>query len=249
VVETALLAVLDLHDPKTGFWFQDATRQDYFRGILHSAQPLIALATYAETFPHGPLVSRCAETVRACFRDYIGPMRETNPFGVIPFGMFARPLSKEDNYRPWHDGIYYRFFMPVHTPEKVNHGLGGHWTSWCHALAACWKVFGEETGREASLSQLHWLLGNNPLNASSMNGVGYSQPMPHSRFFGQLQGGFMIGPRGNAADEFYMDLAARGDWSTCEYWTLNQANSLMALSHLLPHEIPASRKLGVVQKG
>src|SRR5262249_13515763 len=96
--------------------------------------------------------------------------------------------------------------------------------------------------------QLHWLMGNNPLNVSMISGVGYAQAMPYSRFYGKLPGGFCLGPRGDAADRMVVDEEGRNDWSTGEYWMPTLAKTLLALSHLLPAHVDQSRKLGYVER-
>ena len=236
--------LVELHDAPTGFWFNDTRRDDYFRGILHSAQPLIALTAWAEAFPAHARRNEIEAILRHCLAAYVEPLRATNPFGIIPFGLYPKPATEGDRYREWNHGLFYRFFMPALSPQRVNHGLGGHWTSWAHALAYAGQVFGIADAREAALDQIRWLLGNNPLHVSFVNGIGYNQPMPHSRFLGQLPGAPMIGPRGDANDEFYTDTMGRADWSTCEYWVATGGNMVMALSHLIPKHIPEANKLG-----
>jgi hypothetical protein len=243
-VDTALDSLLQLFTPTAGCWFMDESKSDFYRGILHSAQPLIALTSVIDAIPHHPKRAKIEETIRHCMKQYVQPMQSTNPFRIIPFGLYPQPATQGDHYRKWNEDTYYRFFMPDHSPQRVNHGLGAHWTSWAHALAYVHHVMGIEEAREAALDQIRWMIGNNPTHTSFINGLGYNHPMPHSRFLGQIQGGIMIGPRGNAEDEFYVDRAGRADWSTCEYWVTNAANMLLALSYLLPQNIPQDAKLG-----
>lgn len=44
-----------LQDEELGFWLMDQSKKDPYRGILHSAQPLIALAEYMIIFPKSEL--------------------------------------------------------------------------------------------------------------------------------------------------------------------------------------------------
>ena len=127
-------------------------------------------------------------------------------------GFWVTDARNEDSYR----GLSFRFFMPANSPRKVNCGLGAHWTGWARALACCADVFYHPKCRMAALDQLHWLLGTNPFRASFVSGIGYNNPMPYSRPFGHIVGGFMNGPRGNARDEIFADTGGHCDWSTCE---------------------------------
>ena len=216
-----------------------------FRGILHSAQPLLALIAFCERHPSHTLTSRARETLSSCFRDYVEPLRAESPFGVVPFGLYRDPPETRDRYRPWRDGLAYRYFLPDDSEMRINHGLSGHWTSWAHALAAGATLLGRHDLREAALDQVHWIVGSNPYGASMVTGVGFGHPVPHSSFIGAHVGGVMVGPRGTADDEPFIDAEMRMDWASTEYWNLSLANLMQALAHLIPGEVPVERKLGL----
>jgi hypothetical protein len=246
--EDAALAVtelLELADSATGFFFNDSGRRQPFRGILHSAQPLLALIAFCERHPAHALAAPARSTLETCFSEYVEPLRTESPFGVIPYGLFRDPPKTRDRYHPWKDGLSYRYFLPDDSETRINHGLSGHWTSWAHALAAGATLFDRREWREAALDQIHWLVGANPDGVSLVTGVGFSQPVPHSSFIGAHPGGIMVGPRGTADDHPFIDVEMRMDWASTEYWNLSLANLLQALAHLIPREVPAERKLGL----
>ncbi len=243
-VAAALAGLLELWSPQTAFWFMDAAKSESYHGILQSSQPLIALAALIEAVPDHPRRREIEGIVRRCVAEYVSPLCATNAFGYMPYGLYLDPPTTADLYRPCAGGRTYRLFMPAHSRQRVNIGLGGHAMSWAHGLAYCSRVFDLPEARNLALSQLFWLLGNNPAQVSFVTGVGYNNPMPHSRAFGLIPGGFMVGPRGNADDEVFIDTAGHGDWSTCEYWNPIGANAVMALADLLPVRVAAERKLG-----
>jgi hypothetical protein len=241
----ALVSVLlDLQSPEGGFWFMDRDRREPYRGIVSSAQPLIALAAFLESDFDHPLAGQVRDALNRSWEKFVLPMLSTNPFGMMPYGLFSAPLDGGDAYHPWHDGRVYRFFMPPGAPQKINHGLAGHWTSWAHALALLGRVLEKEECRSAAFDQLAWLTGNNPLNVSMITGVGSHGASPYSRFYGALPGGFSIGPRGTAEDGIRVDTEGRTEWSSGEYWLLPLANASMAIATLLPARVLASAKLG-----
>jgi len=243
----ALVSVLlDLQSPDGAFWFMDSSRREPYRGIVNSAQPAIALAAFIENDYEHPLVAQARGSLERHWKDYVSPMLATNPFGIMPFGLFTAPGAEGDSYHPW--GRYvYRFFMPTHSPQKVNHGLSSHWTSWAHGLAAMSRALERRDCQDAAFDQIAWLTGNNPLNVSMISGVGYTQAMPYSRFYGRLAGGFSVGPQGTAEDEIFADLDGKNLQSSGEYWMAPLANTLMALAMLLPSKVLASRKLGAAK--
>jgi hypothetical protein len=241
----ALVSVLlDLQSAEHGFWFMDNGRKDPYRGIVNAAQPVIALVAFIESDYEHPLVAPARRALERCWERFVQPMLATNPFGMMPYGVYAAPRTKGDLYRPWTGGMVFRFFMPEHAPERVNHGLASHWTSWAHGLASMGRVLERADLREAAFDQLSWLMGCNPLAVSMVTGVGYHQATPYSRFHGPSAGGFCLGPRGTAEDEIYVDTEGRIVWSTGEYWMTPLANALMALSELIPARVGGTGKLG-----
>jgi hypothetical protein len=240
----ALVSVLlDLQSPERGFWFMDASRAEPYRGIMNAAQPVIALASFVESDYAHSLVEQARAALELCRERYIMPMLATNPFGIMPYGMYSSPRTKGDTYHA-REGMVYRFFMPECAPEKVNHGISSHWTSWAHALAMMGGILEDAPCHEAAFDQLSWLLGCNPLNVSMVTGVGCRNATPYSRFYGPLPGGFSIGPRGTAEDTIYADVEGRSVWSSGEYWMAPLANTLLALSNLLPAKVPSNGRLG-----
>jgi hypothetical protein len=237
-VAAGVAELLELVDPATRFFFNDVGRDQPFRGILHSAQPLLALIGFLERHPAHGVAENARDTLEACFRHYVEPLRAESPFGIVPFGLFRDPPQTRDRYRPWKAGLAYRFFLPDESETRINHGLSGHWTSWAHALAAGGTLLGRSDWHEAALDQIQWIVGANPYGVSMMTGVGFGHPVPHSSFFGAHVGGIMVGPRGTLEDEAFIDVEMRMDWASTEYWNLSLANLLQALAHLTPTNVP-----------
>jgi hypothetical protein len=235
----AIVSVLiDLQSAEGGFWYVDAERKEPYRGILHAAQPAIALAEFVESDYENPLASQARDRLELHWTRYAQPMLATNPFGMMPYGLFSAPGPGTDAYHPWDRGpgrgLCYRFFMPTQRPGGIVHGLASHWTSWAHAFSGLARVLECDGCRQAGFDQLSWLLGNNPLGASAVTGVGYRNVVPYSRFQGPAQGGFCNGFRGSAEDEVQSDLDGALDWTTGEYWMAPLASALLALAGLVP---------------
>jgi hypothetical protein len=236
--------LIDNFDHDLGFWRNASGGSEPYRAILHSAQPLIALVEVGRESNDAALGERIAGVLRRCLEAYVYPMAGLTPFAILPFGAYREVVSEGDLYRPWRDGYRYRFLMPENHPQRINHGLGGHWTSWAHALAAVAAYLGEPRCADLAWSQLHWLLGCNPFNSCVVSGVGYNNPMPHSRFLGTYPGGFCSGFNGSADDMPRLDLEGDAQWNTTEYWMTPLSNTLMALALLNPPDPAADRKLG-----
>ena len=248
IMEDDIKKLLSNFSDEFGFWWMDTNKKDPYRGILHSAQPLIALLLFLERYPDHHLNHTVKEILNQCIDEYIFPITQTNPYQIMPYGLYASDFTTKDQYRPFRNGFKFRFFMPDHSPQRINHGLGGHWTSWAHAFALAGKALNKTKLTELAWQQLFWLWGFNPLSVCSVDGIGYNNPMPHSRFLGTMVGGFQVGARGNANDEIVIDQEGRAEWSSTEYWNVPTANALMALSILLPKDIKQENKLGFMKK-
>jgi hypothetical protein len=243
-VDEAAAALLETFDDGLGFWRRSTTEAEPYRGILHSAQPIIALTHYLDHGEEGAHAQAARAALVSCMERYIAPMTATNPYHFMPFGRYSAPATDGDTYHDFGDGTVYRYCMPVNHPQQINHGLSGHWMSWAHGLAYAGQVLGGGRWTELAWAQLEWLTGNNHADVSFISGVGYLNPMPHSRFYGTVIGGFMNGFRGTEPDVPFVDLARDAEWNSTEYWNTPLANCLMALSILLPPMILERRKLG-----
>ncbi len=244
----AIVSVLmDLQDGEAGFWYADADREEPWRGILHAAQPAIALAEFIESDYENPLAAQARDRLELHWRRYALPMLATNPFGAMPYGLFAGKArssgaqgtpAEADVYHQWQPGeargLGYRFFMPAREPGATAHGLASHWTSWAHAFSLLARVLESDECLQAGRDQLAWLLGNNPLGVSAVTGVGVRTVVPCSAFQGPSPGGFCKAFRGNGRDEIESNLGGTMDWSTGEYGMAPLANALLALAGLLP---------------
>lgn len=243
-VESAIELLLENYDTALAFWRQSAIDDDPYRAILHSGQPIIALTMYIEQCPKGKWTQRAKDVLHDCYERYIRPLSQTNPYQFIPFGLYRTPASEGELYRPWRDGLFYRYCMPANHPQRVNHGLSGHWMSWAYALACMADALGNTAFSDLAWAQIYWLMGNNDHDVTMVSGIGYNNLMPHSRFLGTIPGGFCNGFRGTIEDIPYVDMERRAEWNSTEYWNVPLSNCLMALARLLPRHISNRAKLG-----
>lgn len=244
-VKSEAIGLLLNFNPDISYWYQDESLEDPYRGILHSAQPVIALLKFLALDISNEFKVHIEENLLSTWRNYIQPLTEFTVFGYMPYGIYCRPASQKDCYTPWKKGWLIRRFMPGHSPQKINHGLNGHYTSWAHALAIMGNHFKNREMNNAAWNQIYWMLGFNPFSVSFITGVGYNNPMPHSRFLGTAIGGFMSGFIGNSDDTPHVDLEAKAQWNSTEFWVTPQANLCMALAELLPEEVKPEAKIGI----
>ena len=232
------------YNKNISFWCMDEKLNDPYRGILHSAQPIIALLKFVELNIPEKLNKEISVKIHQCWKNYIEPLSKTSVFEYMPYGTFFQSATEKDVYTPFQNGLVYRRFMPDNSKQKINHGLNGHYSSWAHALAMMGNYFENDDMRDLAWKQFYWTLGANDFNASFISGVGFNNPMPHSRFLGTNIGGYLIGFIGKANDKPFVDMEAKAQWNSTEYWVTPIANFCMALAELLPVEIQPETKLG-----
>lgn len=243
-VETCTEKLLENFSPTLGFWIDRTNEAEPYRGILHSAQPLIALAEVIKSAQDEVLIAKLKGVLHVCLENYILPLSGQSPFGFMPFGVYTKAASEGDVYRAWKNDLVFRFFMPARHHQNINHGLGGHWMSWAHGLALVGSVLQDARATNLAWKQIHWVTGQNLHNATLISGVGYNNPMPYSRFFGTYIGGFCAGFCSTPEDMPYQDQIAEPQWNSTEYWMVPLSNMLMALTLLIPKNSQATHKLG-----
>ncbi len=238
-------SLLKNYNPAISFWCQDEKQNDPFRGILHSAQPIISLVNFLRLRVDREISQKVEVLLSDSWKNYIYPLSQVTSFGYMPYGTWFKPASESDRYTHWKNELFYRKFMPAHSKQKINHGLNGHFLSWAHGLALTGNYFNNQKMKDTAWNQIYQALGFNSFNVSFISGIGFNNPMPHSRFLGTTIGGFMAGFIGNTDDSPHVDINAKAQWNTTEYWNTPIANLCMALAELLPGKISSEKKLGM----
>ncbi len=206
----------------------------YFN-VVFPAMPAYALLELHELFRDAPDRTKWNDAVRMYLDEYLIPISQRNPYGIIPSGLFVGQPTPE-TYRPLAGQLTYRYFMPVRK-QFWWQGINSHLES-CALLAARFAVLEKNApgaGKQyADLAyrQLEWVMGANPFGACMMTGEGMRNPYPHSRFVGLILGGIMNGIAGNAEDQPVLDEAYAIDWRTNEYWSPHVAYYLWSVSTL-----------------
>jgi hypothetical protein len=199
-----------------GFFYADAGRKDFFRNPRDSGVPLIALCEAYDTAGSAALRNEIGHAIGMYCDEYCLPLMATSPFGIMPYGIYAKTVDGE-TYRKLEGDLAFRFFVEV--KGKCAFGLNSHLLS--HAVGFCLasRIIGKKELNTSAKNQLEWVMGFNPINACMMTGEGVNNPYPHSRFLGLIIGGVMNGIAGNEDDMPFIDMHHTMDWRTTEYWS------------------------------
>jgi hypothetical protein len=194
------------------------------------AIPPLVLLELAAALPGHAQAGRWRDAVRLHLDEFVLPMCSRSVYRIMPFGLFVGSPTPE-LYRPLAGRLTYRYFMPVRK-QFWWIGTTAHLAGYAMTLARAARTFGEAAYRDLAYRQLEWVMGGNPFGACLMTGEGIRNPYPHSTFVGLIRGGIMNGIAGNASDEPILDTRNRLDWRTTEYWGLNSAHYIAAVSML-----------------
>ena len=207
--------------PVAGLFLRSDQRREPAREIMYGNLPLLALGVLLERFGNRSDAARWREALRLHL-DYLAAMAGRSAFGTIPYGVFfaADPGGGRRLGDHW-----YRWFMPQHNENPSSPdwwvGINAHLASNGVGLLRASRLLNDPAPEMLAQRQLDWIVGVNPLCASTMTGVGSNQPRLFvTREFKpptpEIPGGVMNGLGGDDNDRV---VALPGSYHTCEYWT------------------------------
>lgn len=203
-------------DPSiTGFFRHRPGTDRAHRDVWHGRTPFLALCSLASSYPDHPDASRWKDGIRRYAAGYLLPIARQNCFGMVPLGLY----SGTDPAGRTVGSYSYRYFM---RPRNWWVGVNSHVAAAGIGLCEAARLLDEGELMNLAQRQMDWILGFNPLHASTVVGVGHNHPgrFVNSQAFDpptpQIPGAVMNGIGGNAEDQ-----PVRGDgwYHTAEYWT------------------------------
>jgi hypothetical protein len=207
--------------PVWGFFWERAepeiasTALEPYKSIWQGCWPLLGLTTLLQAYPSHPRAGAWAAGVSLFCGNYLAPMAERNPFGIVPYGLFRQPPGGGRQVGKF----WYRYFFPDNPNWVV--GINANLASAGVGLALAGRLLERPEWTALAQRQLDWILGVNPFNASTVMGSGYNNPQ-HMLSGGYypptpyLPGAVMNGLSGDAGDAPRL---RPGQYQECEYWT------------------------------
>lgn len=188
------------NDPAAACFFVDAERKALATVSLFSP---IALAEMALLQPRHPDAPRWKRAV-ALIAEQKCRLSERNPWGLIPSYWYAQSPGAG---RPGGSGSY-RYFLRFRSPNggEIRVGANGDICNAALFLLRAYRVTGDARCLSVAQSQVDWIMGGNPFDASTIEGVGLNQPLRFingGEFFPpvpQIPGAVMTGIMGDADD-------------------------------------------------
>jgi hypothetical protein len=192
--------------------------------------PLWGLCTFCEVFVGAPEATRALQALYTHVEGTVLPLAERSTYGQLPYSFYAtdpgggRMLGE----------LFYRWGYVNHEDDAWWNGVTPHLASTGAALAKAARILGRPELRAIAQRQLDFVLGANPFNASTVEGVGYNQPdffkttefVPHTP---RIVGAVMAGIGTSEEDQ---PILLPGWWQTTEYWMESVAHTMLLMNEL-----------------
>ena len=215
----------------SGFFYTSMSDHEPFKDIWQGPLELIGVCDLIQTFPDHKDVSVWKEIITDYSVKYLSFFSDKNSFGIVPYGLF----SKEDPGGNRKLGNYwYRYFMHPELHWWV--GINANLASAGIGLLKASVILNDPKLKSIAQKQLDWIIGVNPFNSSTIEGVGYNQPI---RFINGgefrpatpvIPGAVMNGLGGDKDDQPYLIL--KNNYNQSEYWTPMVAYTLWLMGEI-----------------
>ena len=217
-----------------GYFYGNANKDKIFdslsaHGGFDGAEGgVIVLADLCDALPAHSKCPQWKESLRFYLEDYLLPLSNKNAFGIVPAYLSRTNLAGGQTGAKMQrnvGGLYYQYLCDNRGANKVL-------ARKAILLAKGSRILSNPKLRDAAWRQVGWILGNNPLNRSTVYGVGHNQPNLYKAQLAPRSDGMVVqGIGGGSNDMPYM---RHGHWRWCEMELHNTAWFAQALFELLP---------------
>jgi hypothetical protein len=190
-----------------GFFYRDGKKDKIFdslpaHGYIDGAPGgILVLADLCDAFPNHSKCPQWKECLRSYLEDYLLVLSKKNAYGIVPAYLSltdqAGGLTDAKMQRKV-GGLYYQYLCD-------NRGSNKFLARKAILLAKGARILSNPALRDAAWRQIDWVLGKNPLNASTVYGVGHGQPGIYKEELAPYNDGVLIlGIGGGSNDMPYM---------------------------------------------
>ncbi|MBT3201661.1 MAG: hypothetical protein HN350_17300 [Phycisphaerales bacterium] len=216
-----------------GYFYRDAKKDKIFsslmsHGGMDGAEGGVAvLADLCDALPKHPKRPEWKESLRSYLEDYLLVLSKKNAFGIVPAYLSRTNLAGGQTGAKMQrnvGGLYYQYLCDNRGANKVL-------ARKAILLARGARILSNPKLRDAAWRQVGWILGNNPLNTSTVFGVGQGQPKLYKQQLAPRSDGMVVqGIGGGGKDKPYM---RQGHWRWCEMELCHTAWFAQAIFELL----------------
>lgn len=203
-------------DEVRGFFYKDEERTEIFSSLMaHGGMDgvegaVAVLADLCEALPDHPECPRWKESLRCYLEDCLLPLARKNAFGIVPAYLSLTDSAGGQTgakMRRKIGGLHYQYLCD-------NRGANKALSRNAALLARGARILDRPVLRDAAWRQIDWIFGANPLNASTVYGVGHGQPRAYKAWLEPPTDGVLVqGIGGGDSDTPYL---RQGHWRWCE---------------------------------
>ncbi len=211
-----------------GFFKTSSRVNEPSRHSWHGPQHIIGLSELYEMVPDHKNAAEWKEAVRFYCEDYVLKLTDMNNFNLAPMGLYLSENPGGNN----RIGDYWVRYLTV-TDNAWGGGINANAASTGIGLLHASKILQNDKLGITAQRQLDWIIGCNPLNASTAEEIGFNQPV---RFINStlnipplIPGAVMNGIGGTLDDKPHLN---PGSWQNCEYWTPPLAHTMWLMAEL-----------------
>ena len=219
-----------------GYFYRDAKKDTIFCSIMANGGMdgaeggVIVLADLCDALPVHSKRPQWKEALRSYLEDYLLPLSNKNSFGIVPAYLSLNNAAGGQTGAKMQrnvGGLYYQYLCD-------NRGANKILARKAILLARGSRILSNPGLRDAAWRQVDWILGNNPLNISTVFGVGQGQPKLYKEQLTPRSDGMVLqGIGGGSKDMPYM---RQGHWRHCEMELHNTAWFAQAVFELLSQD-------------
>jgi len=219
-----------------GFFYGHANKEKIYSslpshgGFDGAPGGVIVLADLCDALPAHSKRPQWKESLRSYLEDYLLPLSNKNAFGIVPAYLSRSNTAGGQTGAKMQrsvGGLYYQYLCD-------NRGANKALARKAILLAKGSRILSNPGLRDAAWRQVDWILGNNPLNTSTVFGVGQGQPKLYKEWLAPRSDGMVVqGIGGGAKDMPYM---RQGHWRHCEMELCHTAWFAQAVFELLSQE-------------
>jgi len=195
-----------------GFFYRDVGKDTIHEQIVWEGveDAVIVLANLYEAFPTHPKAHQWKRCIRSYLEDCLLPLSRKNAFGIAPgYISLTDQAGGQSDAKIQHKtgGLHYQYL-------RNDRGTNRSRTLKAIVLAKGARILGSQELRDAAWRQVDWILGNNPLNMSTVYGVGHNQPAAYKEQLAPRSDGMVIQGIGGGAND--MPYVEGGHWRWAE---------------------------------
>jgi len=202
-------------------FFEELDREG-FRSFAFSGFPAKAILAVYKLFSNKDIAARLRESLENYLDHYITADAHSNPFSVVPYGVFHKPENMDHQvFRPAGEGKFLRTFIHPFNSQEIMHPTNSVLMAHARLLAECSRLFDQPEWLNLAEKQVEWAMGHNTTGLCLFTGLGHRCPVPYSSVHVKIPEAALAGFIGTPEDKPYLETSNWIEWSTQEIWDVH----------------------------